>query len=322
VRESVSRICIVVLSILLASCGGDAGGNTSLVTSTLKPYRPTSSPTVQPSVTALASQAPLGPTPTPLIHVVKSNETLISIAILYGVDLEDLLLANPGIDPQFLSIGMELIIPGEGGQPVDMLLPTPTPVPLVLSPVRCYPTSSKALWCLLEITNTSSEDVEGLAGSIILMDEAGEVLGQNAAYGPLNRLQVDQRMPLASFFPVSPEGMQTAVAAILSAVPVNDADSRYQEVEVHIQSQTTSPDGLSIRVHGQLETTAGDEETEVRLRLLLIGLDENSDVIGFRIWEPTSTIWLGETTDFDCTMFSFGPRIDDFDVMAEALIIS
>lgn len=305
----------------LASCAGHAGGNTPSVTSTLRPYRPTSSPTTESRVTAIASQAPLGPTPTPLVHVVQSGQTLISIAILYGIDLEDLLLANPGIDPQFLSVGMELIIPGEGGQPVDALLPTPTPVPLVLSLVRCYPTTSGGLWCLLDVSNDTPNDVEGLVGLINLLDDGGQVLDQNAAYGPLNRLQVDQRMPLASFFPVSPEGIHTVTASLLSAVPVNDADARYKEVDVRIQSHTPSPDGLSMRVLGDLETTGGNEDVEIRLRLLLIGLDVDGDMIGFRIWEPTSTIRLGETANFDCTVFSFGPMIDDFEVMAEALIV-
>jgi LysM repeat protein len=310
-----------MLFMMLASCTGYAEGNTPSATSTLKPYQPTSSPTAQSRATAIASQAPLGPTPTPLVHVVQSGQTLISIAILYGVDLEDLLLANPGIDPQFLSVGMELIIPGEGGQPVNALLPTPTPVPLALSPVRCYPTSSGGLWCLLDVSNDTPDDVEGLVGLINLLDDEGHVLDQNAAYGPLNRLRVDQRIPLASFFLVSPEGIQTATASLLSAVPVNDADARYKEVDVHVQSHTPSPDGLSMRVLGELETAAGDEEAEIRLRLLLIGLDGDDNVIGFRIWEPTSMIHLGEIVDFDCTVFSFGPEIENYEVIAEALIV-
>ncbi len=306
---------------MIASCAGYAGGNTPSATSTLRPYRPTSSPTARSRVTAIASQAPLGPTPTPLVHVVQSNQTLIGIAILYGVDLEDLLLANPGIDPQFLSVGMELIIPGEGGQPVDALLPTPTPVPLALSPVRCYPTSSGGLWCLLDIRNDTADDVEGLVSLIYLLDDEGEVLDQRAAYGILNRLQTDSHMPLASFFPSFPEEMDSAVASMLSAVPVNDAELRYRDVEVYVTSKIVEPDGLSIVVRGELETIAGDKETEVKIRLLLIGLDQTGDVVGFRIWERASTTQLGETDAFECTVYSFGGRIESFEVLAEARIV-
>lgn len=270
----------------------------------------------------MATQAPLGPTPTPLVHVVQENQTLIGIAILYGVDLEDLLLANPGIDPQFLSVGTELIIPNEDGQPVEKLLPTPTPVPLALSPVHCFPTSSNGLWCLLEVSNDSSDDVEGVVSLITLLDQTGQVLDRSAAYGPLNRLQAGTRMPLASFFSSPPEGVQSASASMLSAVPVNDVSSRYRQVDVHIISETASQDGLSLRLRGELETTVGESETEVGLRLLLLALDQHGTVIGFRIWEPESPAMLGDTVTFDCTVFSFGAAIDDFEVMAEARIIS
>jgi len=292
-----------------------------MATSTLRPYQPTTTPTAQVRATTSASQAPLGPTPTPLVHVIQSNQTLIGIAILYGVDLEDLLLANPGVDPQFLSVGMELIIPGESGQPVDMLLPTPTPVPLALSPVRCFTTTSNGLWCLLDILNDTADDVEGLVSLIYLLDDEGEVLEQRAAYGPLNRLQMDSHMPLVSYFPSFPEEMDSAVASMLSAVPVNDAELRYRDVEVRVTSKTLEPDGLSLVVRGGLETIAGDQETEVRIRLLLVGLDQFGDVVGFRIWERDSITLLGETEAFECTVYSFGGRIESFEVMAEARIV-
>ncbi len=306
---------------LLASCTAAGEGEHQSATSTLRPYYPTRSPTPQVLPTKIASQIPIGPTPTPLVHVVQENQTLIGIAILYGVDLEDLLLANPGIDPQFLSVGTALIIPNEGGQPVDVLLPTPTPVPLALSPVRCFPPSPDGVWCLLEITNDSSDDVEGVVSLIYLLDEAGQVLDQRVAYGPLNRLQAGARMPLASFFPSPPEGVQAVVASMLSAVPVNDADSRYRRVDVHILSETPSPDGLSLRVRGELETTAGESEIEVGLRLLLIAFDGYDKVIGFRIWEPESAVILGDPAIFDCTVFSLDASIDDFELMAEARVI-
>ncbi len=306
---------------MLASCAASDAGDIQLATSTLRPYRATKSATPQTQPTTIASQAPLGPTPTPLIHVVEQNQTLIGIAILYGVDLEDLLLANPGIDPQFLSVGTELIIPNEGGQPVDMLLPTPTPVPLALSPVHCFSTNSNGLWCLLEVSNDSADDVEGVVALVNLLDENGQVLDQRAAYGPVDRLEAGARMPLASFFSSSPEGSHTAVASLLSAVPVNDAASRYRQVDVRILSEAQSPDGLSLQVRGELETPAEDGETEVGLRLLLIAFDRNEELIGFRIWEPESSTTLGETVAFDCTVFSFSTAIDAFEVMAEARVI-
>jgi murein DD-endopeptidase MepM/ murein hydrolase activator NlpD len=59
-------------------------------------------------------------TPPPFTHTVRSGETLISIALRYGVTLEALMEANKLPSADFLRIGQELTIPRE---------PTPTPTP-------------------------------------------------------------------------------------------------------------------------------------------------------------------------------------------------
>ncbi|WZN67325.1 LysM domain-containing protein [Chloropicon roscoffensis] len=52
------------------------------------------------------------------VHVVVQGDTLYGIAKRAGVPLEELVSANPGVDPQRLRIGQELTIPagGDGGE--------------------------------------------------------------------------------------------------------------------------------------------------------------------------------------------------------------
>lgn len=61
--------------------------------------------TVQP-VSAQAS----GP-----VYIVQPGDTLLDIADLFNVTLNELLAANPSVDPNFLSVGQELVIPGLEG---------------------------------------------------------------------------------------------------------------------------------------------------------------------------------------------------------------
>lgn len=49
------------------------------------------------------------------IYIVQPGDTLSEIARLFNVTLDDLLAANPVIDPNFLSQGQELVIPGLEG---------------------------------------------------------------------------------------------------------------------------------------------------------------------------------------------------------------
>lgn len=64
-----------------------------------------------PSAAASAQDAqPEGP-----VYVVESGDTFYSIAIKFGVTVDDIVRANPQIDPNMLTIGMEVVIPGLQG---------------------------------------------------------------------------------------------------------------------------------------------------------------------------------------------------------------
>lgn len=51
------------------------------------------------------------PTPSMKVHVVEAGDTLYLIAKKHGVKLDDVMNANPNIDPYNLMIGTELYIP-------------------------------------------------------------------------------------------------------------------------------------------------------------------------------------------------------------------
>jgi LysM repeat protein len=52
------------------------------------------------------------PTPAPLVYTVKDGDTLSSIALTYGVSMQDIIAANSLTNPDMLTIGQDLIIPG------------------------------------------------------------------------------------------------------------------------------------------------------------------------------------------------------------------
>jgi LysM repeat protein len=83
-------------------------------------------PTEEPAPEPTSTPEPAGPTPTPSslgqTYVVKSGDIPETIAAQFGITVEALLAANPGINPNNLQVGQVLIIPpaappaeGEGG---------------------------------------------------------------------------------------------------------------------------------------------------------------------------------------------------------------
>ena len=195
-----SRVIVLSLVLMLPACAAQV--EEQAATATLERYvSATHTATARPVTPAMEPLPSPGPTATPLTHVVERNETLLGIAADYGISLDALLAANPGINPRFLSIGQALIIPGPEGQPILELAPTPTPVPLDFSQVTCYPTIADGLWCLVTVRNTTPGAIEGLAAHISLLDAQGEALATQTAYAPLNLLPSQGVMPLATYFP-------------------------------------------------------------------------------------------------------------------------
>lgn len=81
-------------------------------TPTLTPVPPTSTPTPVPPT----STPTMTPTPTPVIYVVQSGDTLGAIAAKYGVSTQALMDANGITDPKLVRAGTRLVIP-VGAQP-------------------------------------------------------------------------------------------------------------------------------------------------------------------------------------------------------------
>ncbi|MBX7212783.1 MAG: SH3 domain-containing protein [Thermoflexales bacterium] len=80
---------------------------TSLATATV-PATATSAPTAAPTAT---------PAPTPVVYVVQDGDTPWDIALKYRMSVDDLMAANPGVNPALLRSGARLVIPIAGAAP-------------------------------------------------------------------------------------------------------------------------------------------------------------------------------------------------------------
>src|SRR5574340_764512 len=167
---------VVLLLFVLTACAPAAGLETNTPTPTRAGELATYSgpaPSTTPSPTNAATNTPLPTaTPTPRTHVVKAKEDLWGIAWRYGITLEDLLTANPTVNPHFLSVGSELKIPAARYTPTPDAShpPLPTPIGLVLADPYCYPSHEGGLWCFTTAQNGQAFSVESLSASIQLYD--------------------------------------------------------------------------------------------------------------------------------------------------------
>ncbi len=315
----VRALLAAAVSGVLAGCASNGAATALPATSTLLPYRSTVAPTKAGGSDATLALLPTaGPSPTPQAYTVRANDTFLGIALAYGLTREELLEANPGLNPDFLSIGQQLLIPAPGGKGTATPIPTPTPLPLQTSDPRCYPSASGGLWCLVSVTNTTASLVEGLSGLLTLVGSNGEPMITVPVYPPLNLLPENEVMVLAVYLsPPVPE-FSRAVAALTMAVPVQEAAARYASLDWSITRTQPSADQVSWEVAVSVKVPA-NSATLWQLAIGLLALDDQGQVIGFAKWEPIDALRPGEQVEGNLTVFSLGPTIDRVEVLAEAL---
>jgi LysM repeat protein len=311
---------LVSLALALGGCVQESPNALDQPTVTLRAWR-TPTATATPALQQPTQQAtiPLGPTPTPLTHIVERGDTLLIIAAQYGVSLDELLAINPGLNPQLLSVGQALLIPGPGGEPITSLLPTSTPIPLTFSHVSCSPTATGGLTCLTAVRNPSEITLEGLSARIDLLDDRGGVLEGGIAYAPLNLLPPGELMPLSIYFEPPAPVPASARASGLTGLPANETERRYLELTIRRGDDVRSQGGSSWTVVGEVVVAPTATVPALKVQVLAVGLDAQGEVVGYAIWESAERPGPGQAAVFRVQVVSLGLPIERVALLAEAL---
>jgi LysM repeat protein len=277
------------------------------------------SPTIPPRPTPVFTATPL-PSPTPFVHVVKSGETMLGIALQYGVELTALKLANPTVDPLIMSVGTQLVIPLAGSNATPE--PTHTPVPLAVQPPACNPMGDGSLWCAVLLKNESAQAVENISLLFDLVDPQGAVLASQVVFPPLNRLPAGGQIGLSAQFPGLSSAQLQPYASLLTASLVGAEQERYLVVEVIEEKISISPGGRQAVFTSQVQVK-GSPQT---LWVAALGLDAAGNLVGLRklVFDPACPQNPTETPlpcgpfGFEGYLFSAGPEIARVLILVEA----
>lgn len=305
----------------MAGCG-PANVETATPTLTVAPYQVSSpSPTSLPATPVRATVPPLAPTSTPFVHEVAKDDTLLQIAAKYGVTLDQLLAANPGIDPHFLTVGQRLNIPGPNGEPSAGLLPTSTPIPLSVSPARCFPTRTSQVECLVTITNTTATSVEGISAQLSLFDPSGSLIDSQMAYAPLGLVPSGGHLTLAGSFATAVSGVG-ADATLATAVEVGQDSGRYVPVKAVAQNITYASDRRSAGLQGSVTVTSPGNALTWQVTVVATAVDAAGDAVGYATWRSSESDSSATDQIFSLDLYSLGPRIDHIDLLADARVLT
>ena len=310
---------ILVLFLLLstAACAPQALENSFTETPEiqLSPYHtPTVTATPSGQENEMEATVPPAPTSTPFLYQIQSGDTLLVIANRYNVTLDDLLAANPEIDPNFLIVGEEIIIP-TGGESLAAF-PSPTPVPVgITEPPTCYPSPDGGLWCFAVVVNRHEQAVENLSVQISLFAD-GEMIEEREAIPPLNVVPAGETMPVMVRFDPPLPGDLSAQAEVQSALPLAPDSGRYLAVEVDVAESSIQAD--SARVSGSIRLADADSPPAEQIWLAVFAYDQRGSPVGMRKWTARQPLEPGGEIDFDVLVYTVGPAIADIGIKAEA----
>jgi LysM repeat protein len=307
------KLWILVVLCSLAGCTQPLPATTLQPTDTLQTLIPYQTPTgtrLSPTLTPVDS-IPITPAPsaTPFTHMVVRGETMLGIALRYGVTLEALQASNPGVDPQFLSVDTALIIPL--GNEIQVMAATPTPVMIDWIDPVCYRTGDGGAWCFLLVENNLVAAVENISAWIGLFGSEGEVIASQVAVGPINILRPGQAMPLLAFFhPPLPTEI-IARGELMTAIGIQEDDGRYldwqvAELAVAIRGETNQ----EAWVTGRIDQPGGSSSPGL-VWITAVAYDLAGQVVGVRKYETN-----GELA-FDLTVYSLRGAIDRVEILTE-----
>ncbi len=205
--------------------------------------------TVQTPEGLVAAETPL-PSPTPFTYTVKSGDTISSIALKFGVSMDDLQAANPEIPPNSMSIGQVIKIPSNPDNPSGE--PTPTPAPFTVQQIGCHPTADKGMWCFVLVHNDFPDFLENVSVQVTLVDENKATIASQTAFLPLNILPPGASLPLTAYFPPEIPYNAKPQVQILTAIRLLPGDGRYLPATINNTLVQVNADGRSARVNGQV----------------------------------------------------------------------
>jgi len=311
--QKFSFLCVAVLFIFISACTEEPSSLTPdpavlipYETLTLTP-RPSTPEGLAPFTTPPASA-------TPFTYIVKSGDTISSIALTYGVSMDDLIAANPQVSPNVMSIGTILKIPSDPKNPSGE--PTPTPVQLIVEDIECYPTINKGMGCFVLVRNDLLDLIENVSAQVTLLDESGSVLASQTAYLPLNILTSNSSLPMYTYFlPEIPFSAKPQVQ-ILTAVQTSQNDQRYLAASTNNTLIEIGSDGHYAEISGVVALLDNSKAASL-VWVAATGYDAYERVVAVRRWEGGG-IQPGASLPFEMSLSSLGGRMTRVDFVVEA----
>ena len=253
------------------------------------------------------------PTAAPTIHVVELGETISSIALLYGVPMDAITKANPGVKPTVLKVGDELVIPMSNNRQSVVV------DPIILENIQisdpdCVITRDGGLWCAVLVENHGQEDLENVVVTFSFRDSDGNVIEERSAPTLMQFAAAGTAIPAVVFLENVPSMYADSNAVLFSALAMEASTSTYLTVEVEEETRTLN--GMEGMISGRMQVKAEQDRDRADIWIGAAAFDVDGAVVGVRRLD--SSVTTNEMFNFNITIYSSAGSIDRVVLYTEA----
>lgn len=317
----------ILFAILVAACGS------SEATPVISPQPvPTSTATPEIGVTLTTRPAPTRsivrtsptplptatstPTATPVIYVVEEGDTLLGIAIQNYTTVDEIESLNPGVVPELLQIGEQLVLPPPATPVYDGSLPTPIPLQMEVRRVQLARTSVGSMWLLGEVVNLGQHPAAGIRVQIDLIGPDGDTVTGAASWVAPAIVPAGESAPFAALVPQAPSFDVQPVVSVIAGESLRTPGTYYLDLSPQI-SEVTMEDG-QVTIAGVIENSG--EEQAIEIHVVVTLYDAQGEVTGYALQALAEPLSPGEVTSFTVNSVPPGGPAIDYNAMAYALV--
>ena len=260
----------------------------------------------------------LDPTATPYTYTVQSGDTLIAIASEKGVTVEQIQMANSGIDPLSLQPGQDLVIPfgdivlaNDNTSVIEYKL-------LEMKQFQCFPSPNEGQLCLGEVENKTSNPIINLVVQVTAILANGEFGPTKATFAPLEIIMPGKTTPVSVYFSTSKE-VWGAAGKVFNAEDGTTLSNRFVVLNSTIASTQQSVSGkhtVTAEIHNPSDKSVDS------IDILITAYNISNQIQSYRIIEHEQTMAPEQKSDVDTILTVASEQISHYSIYAHGRSIS
>ncbi|MHC1772607.1 MAG: LysM domain-containing protein [Flexilinea sp.] len=248
----------------------------------------------------------------PQQYVVESGDTFSAIAFQYGLTMDQLQAANPKIDPVFLQIGDELIIPPNETGAYDAFIQEMYSAYVQNNGIECFTSPVQSVSCIARILNPGDDLVTNVFLKIDLTDSTGQHIELSTGT-PLSQLLPGEEIPVLFY---SFDSGTPPFATNFSVTNLDVFDSKVNSFRLPEDqwehSVSISADRLSAAVRIQILQNPELTDSDKGFTILAAAYRTDGSPEGIRSWNGSGT------SEINLTVYSLSDPIDSVKIWVEA----